>query len=116
MATYTKPACNPQTFDELITRLKGDETERRRAVELIQTGGTLAFGEEYFALSDKQRDQLAAATSDPAADFRWRALLSQGLAEGKPVRIVPSVTEIGVSIDVVVGADGSVSVSLSCEL
>ncbi|MDJ0347535.1 hypothetical protein QMK19_39150 [Streptomyces sp. H10-C2] len=116
MATYTKPACTPQSFDELINRLKGDEIERRRAIEIIQAGGAMAFGEEYFALTDKQRDQLAAATSDPAADFRWRALLSQGLVEGKPVRIVPTTTRIGVSIDVTVDSDGSVSVSVSCEL
>ncbi|MBB4984799.1 MULTISPECIES: hypothetical protein [Streptomyces] len=116
MVTYTKPALNPMTFDELINRLKGDENERRKAIEIIQTRGVMAFGDEYFTLSDKQHDQLAAATSDPAEEFRWRALLSQGLAEGTPVSIVPTATEIGVSIDVTVGPDGSVSVSVGCEI
>jgi hypothetical protein len=116
VVTYTKPALNPMTFDELINRLKGDENERRKAIEIIQTRGVMAFGDEYFTLSDKQHDQLAAATSDPAEEFRWRALLSQGLAEGTPVSIVPTATEIGVSIDVTVGPDGSVSVSVGCEI
>ncbi|MDI2131276.1 hypothetical protein [Yinghuangia seranimata] len=116
MSTYTKPALTPKHFAELVDRLKADEHERTRAIEIIQTRGVVAFADAYFALTDKQHTQLEAATSDPAEEFRWRALVSQGLATGTPISIVPTVEEIGVSIGVEVGADGSVSVSVSCEL
>lgn len=116
MTTYTKPALTPETFGELISRLRGDATERQRAIEIIQTRGTMAFGDEYFELSDKQREQLGAATRHPAEEFRWKALLSQGLADGTPIVIEGTKARIGVTIDVHVGPDGSVDVSVSCEI
>ncbi|WP_017240898.1 hypothetical protein [Streptomyces sp. SS] len=114
----TKPALNPQTFEELIQRLKQDEQERRRAIDIIQTRGVLVFGDEYFVLTDKQRDQLTTATADPAESFRWRALLSQALAEGANIGIDSTTQSFGVHIDVHSDGRGGwgVSISISCEI
>ncbi|MFD3839786.1 hypothetical protein ACFWWC_26560 [Streptomyces sp. NPDC058642] len=70
MATYTKPALNPQTFEKLIQRLKQDEQERRRAIGIGQNDDVLAFGGEYFTLADKQPDMLVKVIFDPAEAFR----------------------------------------------
>ncbi|MEU5152025.1 MULTISPECIES: hypothetical protein [Streptomyces] len=100
MATYTKPALNPQTFDELIQRLTQDEQERRRAIGIVQNEGALAFGDEYFALTDKQREMMVEVTSDPAEAFRWKALIGQGLADGIPISIIPVETESSIDISI----------------
>ncbi|MFF3838220.1 hypothetical protein [Streptomyces sp. NPDC001930] len=116
MATYTKPALNPQTFDELIQRLKQEEAERRRAIDIIQTRGVLDFGDEYFVLTDKQRDQLTTATADPAESFRWRALLSQALVEGANIGIDSTTQSFGVHVEVHSDGNGGWGVSISCEI
>ncbi|MGW2305925.1 hypothetical protein [Streptomyces sp. NPDC001809] len=112
MATTTKPALNPQTFEQLVQQLKADAGERDRAIEIIRTGGALAFGEEYFSLTDKQRTQLVEATSEPDAAFKWQALLSQGLAQGVPMVIDPTTTQSIIDIEVHVGSQGDVDVSV----
>ncbi|MFJ8532867.1 hypothetical protein [Streptomyces sp. NPDC093591] len=106
MATYTKPALNPQTFEKLIQRLKQDEQERRRAIGIVQNDGVLAFGDEYFALADKQPDMLVKVTSDPAEAFRWKALISQGLADGIPISIVLVERESSIDIGIHTGGRG----------
>ncbi|WP_329274482.1 hypothetical protein [Streptomyces sp. NBC_00691] len=116
MATYTKPALNPQTFEELIQRLQQNDQERLRAIDIIQTRGVLAFGDEYFELTDKQRDQLTTATSDPADGFRWRALLSQALVEGADIGIASTTQSFGVHVDVHSDGQGGWGVSISCEI
>ncbi|MCX5232664.1 hypothetical protein ABZY16_32735 [Streptomyces sp. NPDC006553] len=112
MATYTKPALSPQTFEQLVQQLKANDSERRRAIEIIQTSGALAFGEEYFSLTDKQRSQLVEATSKPDAAFKWQALLSQGLAQGVPMVIDPTTTQSIIDITVHVGSQGDIDVSV----
>ncbi|MFB7837134.1 hypothetical protein [Streptomyces sp. NPDC056056] len=114
MATYTKPALNPQSFEQLVQQLKADENERRRAIGIIQSSGALAFGEEYFSLTDKQRAQLVEATATPEDAFTWQALLSQGLAQGVPIIITPTVTE-STSVDIGVHVGGvNIEVHIEC--
>ncbi|GGT38976.1 hypothetical protein [Streptomyces purpureus] len=115
MATYTKPALNPQTFEELIQRLKQDEQERRRAIGIVQSDGVLAFGDEYFALTDKQRDQLVEVTSDSEQAFRWKALISQGLADGIPISIIPTDRESSIDISIHTG-DVDIDIHIECPI
>ncbi|MFI1394194.1 hypothetical protein [Streptomyces sp. NPDC020681] len=116
MATYTKPVLTTQSFAELVDRLKQDEKERQRAIEIVQTRGLLAFAEEFFQLNEKQRQRLLGVASDPADEFRWKAILSQGLTDGTPMAVQPSTLEIDCSIDVVVDSNGTVEVDISCEI
>ncbi|MFC9337287.1 hypothetical protein ACFT0G_20440 [Streptomyces sp. NPDC057020] len=97
-------------------REPADENERRRAIGIIQTSGALAFGEEYFSLTDKQRAQLVEATAAPEDAFTWQALLSQGLAQGVPIIITPTVTESS-SVDIGVHVGGvDIEVHIECPL
>jgi hypothetical protein len=117
MGTVTKPALNPQTFGDLIAHLRADETELNRATQIVKTNGVTVFADEFFVLTDQQHTALAAATSNPAEDFRWRALVSQALATGTPLSIIPRAQDgFGVNISVRVGSDGSVSVDVGCEV
>ena len=114
-----KPALTPQTLDAFLQRIRSDNNLKFEAINSIRSKGLAGMAEEFFTLSDKQRQNLSANQMNNAFSQKIVADGVQAAFEtnGKVALQRPG-NEImtGFSVDIDVGADGSVHVGFGCAL